>query len=171
MTTTKNDTIKNYNTPGVSTELRKEAERVFERICRHLAQQGRESIRDGDCMYRETDASGAPIPNGLACAAGCLIPLSEYTPDFESNDWPPPPDQKERRTSWLEGTYAGGDLRARLRLARISDEIGHHTMIRDCQDVHDNRPPGSWRDDLIYLAGRYGLPHHIVTGLDWSRCF
>jgi hypothetical protein len=56
----------------ISEELRP----LFEKIKTHLLTQNEKSVdEDGICMYRGL--------NGLMCAAGCLIPDSEYNPADE----------------------------------------------------------------------------------------
>lgn len=49
---------------------------AFDTIIRHLRKQGRPAVNEeGTCMYR--------THIGLSCAVGCLIPDSEYAPEFE----------------------------------------------------------------------------------------
>lgn len=61
------------------------AQQVFEKVGRHLLDQGRPSVvrtSDGHhdmCRYR--------TPDGLECAAGCLIPEEEYTVSLETKGW------------------------------------------------------------------------------------
>ncbi len=49
---------------------------VFETVARHLFAQSRQALVDGECYYR--------TPDGLRCAAGCMIPDEAYDPAMEN---------------------------------------------------------------------------------------
>jgi len=53
---------------------------VFYFVIAHLrAQNKRAANENGSCFYR--------TPEGLKCAAGCLITDEEYNPEFEGSVW------------------------------------------------------------------------------------
>jgi hypothetical protein len=53
---------------------------IFYRVIAHLRAQGVQAKNEqGSCRYR--------TPEGLKCAAGCLILDEEYTPEFEGKSW------------------------------------------------------------------------------------
>lgn len=53
---------------------------VFYRVIAHLRAQGVQAKNEiGSCRYL--------TPEGLKCAAGCLIPDDEYNPEFEGSCW------------------------------------------------------------------------------------
>jgi hypothetical protein len=53
---------------------------VFYFVIAHLRAQGVQAKNEiGSCSYR--------TPEGLKCAAGCLIPDDEYNPEFEGSSW------------------------------------------------------------------------------------
>lgn len=56
------------------------AQEVFDYVVRHLhGQKVPSKDTGGHCKYRG--------PEGLMCAAGCLIADEEYTPSMEGNSW------------------------------------------------------------------------------------
>ena len=50
---------------------------AYNKVCAHLAKQGRRSEDKGRCLYRG--------PGGLMCAVGCLIPDELYHGDMEGD--------------------------------------------------------------------------------------
>jgi hypothetical protein len=97
---------------------------VFLAVKNHLlTQRVRSTIEDDEylgptCAYRG--------PNGLRCAAGCLIGDDEYTPDIEEK-------------SWLTiVSYGGADPR-------------HMDLIRALQRLHDFVEPDKWEQALGYV--------------------
>lgn len=53
---------------------------VFYFVIAHLRAQGVQAkTEQGSCRYR--------TPEGLKCAAGCLIPDAKYNPEFEGSCW------------------------------------------------------------------------------------
>lgn len=59
---------------------------IFDRVVTHLAQQGEPAL----CMLPQADydtdgpSCAYRTPQGLKCAAGCLIPDEKYKPEFEN---------------------------------------------------------------------------------------
>jgi hypothetical protein len=52
---------------------------VFDKVAEHLLTQNRQSLINGNCVYRGG--------NGLMCAAGCLIPDNKYYPIMNRKPW------------------------------------------------------------------------------------
>ncbi len=48
---------------------------IFDKVVNHLRAQGAKSMNGDACRYRSSD--------GMMCAAGCLIPDSEYSSEIE----------------------------------------------------------------------------------------
>ena len=99
------------------------AQDVFNQVAFHLLNQGERAF-DGDCVYH--------APDGLRCAAGCLISDDEYKDEMEWN-------------SWLDLVDAG--------LAPIE----HANLILDLQNLHDMESPENWADSLSSLADKLDL--------------
>ena len=56
------------------------AQEVYSQVRKHMLAQGVKSIQEGEgCVYRG--------PNGLKCAAGCLIADEEYLAEMERHPW------------------------------------------------------------------------------------
>ena len=52
-------------------------QKTFDTVVKAIIKQGKRSIIDGVCQYRG--------PNGYKCAAGHLIPDSDYKPEWEGS--------------------------------------------------------------------------------------
>lgn len=115
-----------------------ENQEIFDTVVAHLRKQGCKSVKlaaDGgpaygiegiSCLYRG--------PNGLMCAAGCLIADEDYSPEME-------------------------DISAnRGILQDYFEEMGCDTyFIRKLQIIHDEECVQDWEDEFERLAQRYGL--------------
>jgi len=100
-----------------------DAEDVFFFIVRHLANQNARSTFHGHgCVYRN--------PEGLKCAAGCLIADDEYSKEFENKTW--------------KALRDAGEV-----------PIEHADLINSCQTVHDNFDPEEW--EKVFLGMAIGL--------------
>lgn len=102
-------------------------QKVFDQVATHLLKQNRVSYKDdmaGICAYRG--------PNGLKCAAGCLIADSEYNPSWEAEGW-------------------------NMLVARGEVPTAHKALIRDLQKIHDEYNEQEWREQLFALADSYNL--------------
>ena len=99
---------------------------IFDKIAQHLIKQNKQSYCDStsNCAYRGD--------NGLMCAAGILIPDSEYKPAFE-------------RKTWHNLTQDG----------IVEDKFS--SEIRELQIIHDNYSTTVWYDKLIKFAYEYKL--------------
>jgi hypothetical protein len=103
------------------------AQEVFDQVANHLLKQNKRSSIDGGCRYKG--------PDGLACAAGCLIGDDEYCSYFEGKSW-------GHLSHDRYATYIPKD---------------HFKLIAQLQDIHDCYEPESWRDLLNKLAERNQL--------------
>jgi hypothetical protein len=91
---------------------------VFDFISNHLLTQREKSAVAGDCLYKS--------PEGLKCAAGCLIPDADYTEDIE-------------RIIWNE-------------VAKTYNVEKHHLDLIDrLQSVHDGLEEELWESELKRL--------------------
>lgn len=110
---------------------------TFDTVARHLFKQGKQAIRQppkqetekGICLYRG--------PNGTKCAAGCLIPDSEYKASFEGC----------------------GIAAIRQSCKSLMQHQGH--LVQDLQNAHDrSRGEGFWnqcKGRLIEVAVMHDL--------------
>lgn len=97
---------------------------VFDQVGKHLLAQMVRSEAKSTCLYRG--------PDGISCAAGCLMTDEEYNPSFEGNDWE--------------------------MLVAADMVIGcHSTLIYKLQSIHDNYLPDKWEERLADLARANGL--------------
>lgn len=103
---------------------------IFNTVVRHLRKQGApaQSGFEGTCMYR--------APGGLKCAAGCLIPDEDYDPKFEGNS--------------VFGPNVNPYFSKRFSNNQIS-------LIRELQEIHDDRDIQNWEFDFKRLAKRWKL--------------
>ena len=98
---------------------------IFDQVAAHLLTQRQKSqISSGDCAYL--------APNGLKCAAGCLIGEEEYNPGFETWGW---------------HSLAERDLVPRK----------HRWFIRFLQTLHDSCLVETWEVELAVFAKKWGL--------------
>lgn len=103
---------------------------IFNQVAKHLLTQNKKSIKeDGVCLYKS--------PEGLKCAAGCLISNEEYRPEFETNSW-----------YWL------------IRDSKFPKE--HQALIRDLQFIHDQISVSDWKRYLEHAAGTYSLNTEVL---------
>ena len=113
----------------LATLPRASAQQVFTQVALHLLTQGKVSYADGDvdsgCAYRG--------PDGLRCAAGCLIADSEYLADpMEGLNW--------------------------SRLVQLDvAPMAHQALIVALQGIHDDAFPDDWRAALEGCARQFGL--------------
>lgn len=103
---------------------------VFDQVKDHLLKQGKRSLRVSQyngvqCLYRG--------PDGLKCAAGCLIADSEYRPTFEGLGW--------KTLSITEGVE------------------NHAELINALQSIHDTIEPEHWAENLKAFANNWKLKY------------
>lgn len=101
---------------------------IFDQVAKHLLTQMARSDRGPYCAYRG--------PDGLVCAAGCLISDSEYTPEFDEND-------------------EGSDWTQLIDRGLVPAQ--HGPFIRNLQIIHDDVEPPHWKFYLDNFANRHGL--------------
>lgn len=94
-------------------------QQVFDQVKNHLLSQMEKAMDADDCAYKS--------PDGLSCAAGCLISESEYQAEIEG-------------LSWSDLTYTNFVPNF------------HKNLICDLQIVHDESDPEDWEDNLKALA-------------------
>lgn len=134
------------------------------KIMAHMRKQGKQARDDkfGSCCYR--------TPEGLACAAGCLIEPEDYTADFEGDavilvEYSPfktKPgseaiaavfDTSALPTEWL--TIVGKYIEAK----------GHDVrLVYQFQYIHDNLRPKDWEQkfkDLCVLQNLTYTPPEV----------
>jgi hypothetical protein len=110
---------------------------VFRFVAEHLLQQRRKSQaqpsegeRDAFCLFRG--------PGGRMCAAGCLVPDSDYDPEWEQDGeigtWSNPV------TDYF--TQRGFDL----------------DLLLELQKIHDNTEVADWPRELQTTAEAFGFP-------------
>ena len=101
------------------------AQSIYDQVKAHLLSQNAKSIKDDKCVYRG--------PNGLKCAAGCLIADDEYKPKMD------------KCGSWY------GLKSENL----VPDE--HWELILKLQEIHDWYDVEEWKQKLEELAVTYNL--------------
>lgn len=105
---------------------------IFLRVAKHLLRQGCRSETNTTCMYR----SGA-----LRCAIGCLIEDDAYEPSLE---------------------HQGVDtavVQAALEASGIVLDFEHDAidLLRELQDLHDDRDPSAWPTVLSAIAEDFSI--------------
>lgn len=104
---------------------------TFNRVVRHLRKQGQKAEHDKQCQYL--------TPDGLKCAAGCLIPKRNYKKAFE------------------------GTSICRMGGEAVTDLIkskGHDLqLVRRLQMCHDDLQPCEWESEFQEIATAYGLKY------------
>lgn len=120
------------------------AQQVFDHVARHLITQGGPAVDDnGTCMYRD--------PDGLQCAAGCLIGDDEYDrEDMEFKTW-----------SQL------------VKLDQVPTT--HFALITALQSAHDLAATSyrAWRDAIVTrlcdVAASHGLDPAVIDATMGGR--
>lgn len=101
------------------------AQEVYSQVRNHLLTQKIQSmIEFHGCQYHG--------PDGLMCAAGCLVSNTEYLPEMEGKGWGYLVDRK-----------------------MVPD--AHHELISELQAIHDMRDAASWEHCLNKLAADFNL--------------
>jgi len=111
-------------------------QQIFDKVAEHLlTQMERSSDSEGVCLYRG--------PNGLMCAAGCLISNQEYDEIIEGDRIDSAVTQIRANPTQLEG----------LQKIRVACGIeGEKSFCRTLQRVHDEREPKDWENTLREIA-------------------
>lgn len=110
------------------------AQDIFNHVVNHLmSQKERSADSEGACMYRG--------PNGLKCAAGCLIADDEYSPEMEYS-------------TWLHLMDEGASYRGN---GKLVVPTAHSDLIHALQTVHDRDAPDKWEEALRKLCAEHML--------------
>jgi hypothetical protein len=108
---------------------------VFNQVAEHLLTQNKQSEGEHNngltCMYRS--------PDGLKCAAGCLIGDDEYSREWE-------------RRSWGFVSRVGGVTK-------------HIDLISSLQSIHDSYEPSQWLAHLKELANSKELSTKVLENI------
>lgn len=131
------------------------AQELFTISATHLLKQGCRAETESENGGYGIGGSGKVCcyrgPNNTMCAAGVLIPDSEYKPDMENKS--------------VFGLIDRGDL---LTDERKAEFVAHSGLLKDLQNVHDlsqkpgewcsaQRPVDLWRECLEAVASAHGL--------------
>lgn len=108
------------------------AQQVFEQVASHLLTQMKKSEGSNYCLYRS--------PEGLKCAAGCLIADDEYFSNMDDN----------HGVSW--STF----------VARNYVPAKHESLITRLQNIHDIYEPRDWLRELRRAADHFELDDNIL---------
>lgn len=101
------------------------AQEVYSQVRKHLLTQKMKSIEEGKgCVYRG--------PDGLMCAAGCLISEDEYLEEMERQPW-----------SFL--------------VNKVLVPKEHSRLIAALQRIHDQEEATYWEYSLNQLAADFNL--------------
>ena len=115
------------------------AQEIFDKVAAHLLTQRKPSLLCGiGCAYRGE--------GGLKCAAGCLIPDEEYSPEMEGRNW--------HTLASRDSVYRG-----------VAEKIGHVPLVVALQLVHDgvdNWERGNISHGLSFIAKNYQLDAGVV---------
>lgn len=119
---------------------------VFDKVATHLLTQKKRSYDNGSCAYRAKD--------GSMCAAGCLIPDEEYTPDLEG--W--------HVTACYPSKGYMELIPARPAFVKLFEGWDKEVVafLRDLQDIHDNINADTWASHLETTAKSYGLNTDVL---------
>lgn len=102
---------------------------IFDKVSKHLLKQNKKALNRlvGGCAYRSRSGK-------LKCAAGCLIPDSEYHVS-------------------MEGQIA--------RNLEFFDDFGYSlleiSLVDELQVIHDKSSPSRWKEKLQQCAKDHGL--------------
>lgn len=102
---------------------------TFNKVVRHLRKQGKKSMDDVQCLYRS--------PDGLKCAAGCLIPNKLYKPSFEGNV-----------------------INDNNEVTRLINKLGYNSnLVRKLQYIHDQYDVLDWEWGFRETADEFKLKY------------
>lgn len=104
-------------------------QQVFDHVATHLLIQNARSVKNGHCMYRS--------PEGLKCAAGCIIADDEYNEGMEDVVW-------------------------RMLVRKEIVPEAHMELIIDLQYCHDDYEPKSWKRKLKEIARYHNLSTSVL---------
>jgi len=131
-------------TPWAKRGLERE---LFAVIAKHLlTQNDQASDKTGRCRYRGE--------NSMKCAIGILITDDVYAKcgdnPIEGND---------------VNTHSVIDAIRKSGWEVYPEDKRIVAMLRACQHCHDMFVPSDWPDQLIHIAGQYGIPFDVAEAL------
>lgn len=113
-------------------EVPSDLQLVFDTVARHLLKQNKKSLGDnGYCVYRS--------PEGLKCAAGCLIPDDKYEAEMEEIRW----DGLIRKYSIIG--------------------LNSEQLVCSLQEIHDQIRVEDWKQSLEIISYQYGLNDSVLN--------
>jgi hypothetical protein len=125
---------------------------IFDTVATHLFEQGRQSAKDGMCLYR-TDS-------GLKCAVGVLIPDEAY--DTKMDDMDSQGDTSVR--SLILSGLLPSDLQKTFE--------DNQSLLLDLQWVHDQEYNWNYNEDLKYqleiVAANHDLDYSVLSKLSFK---
>lgn len=112
-------------------EIPEDPQVVFDTVARHLLTQKMRSQNDKrTCLYRG--------PEGLKCAAGCLIPDDKYSSTMEGKAW---------------------NILAASEIVPFTNK----NLIVKLQKIHDCLDPKNWLNELYILAAELKLNTSVLS--------
>lgn len=130
-------------------------QQVFDKVAIHLMTQGRKALASGshsDCAYRS--------PEGLCCAAGCLMPDGPLIKAVEGHGVGCTQDLYDGytdRTKITDQTWQ--DVMPDIDLARDLD------LVQSLQSVHDSWDVCDWHERLLVVAEENNLSAAAIPEL------
>ncbi len=114
---------------------------IFNTVYKHLLTQNAKALNaHGECCYL--------APDGKRCAVGCLIPPSEYRPEFEN-----------RSLEYIVGMnvqfFGGKKIETSVSLKTLI--ISNIRMLSALQEIHDKFPVEEWKELLAECANAFQL--------------
>lgn len=121
------------------------AQEVFDQVSNHLLTQMKRSMADdtddhSGCMYKN--------PEGLRCAAGCLISPEEYQEALD----------KDKSFSNKGFEFKTWNVLVQYKMVPSQ----HSQLIRDLQEIHDATDPIAWGIALGMVAKGYNLTFNFT---------
>lgn len=123
------------------TELKAEAQEMFNVVVEHLRKQNAKSEREADHKYCVSSICCYRSPDGKKCAIGCLIPDEEHDPKMDENAGS---DIDQLIKSWLS-------VPLREKFER------HVALLSELQYEHDTYRVEEWEARLAMVASRFEL--------------
>lgn len=109
---------------------------IFDTVSNHLLDQGtRATNDDGDCQYRTR--------SGRTCALGCLISDQAYDATIEG--------ATISSSGVLIVEYRDQEKVLERVLIASDIEKSQYTLLGKLQNIHDNKLPSDWVDELEML--------------------
>ncbi len=136
-------------------EMPTTAQGIFDHVVNHLRDQNEKSVlnksRYGQiCAYRS--------PEGLMCAAGCLIPDELYAPVFENTSIGRLFKAMLYRVSDEEITAVQD------KISKLSETYAQHgVLISALQKVHDDVVVPEWEQHFLRISEEYGLRYEPIS--------